>query len=175
MYGLKEAILLKEHYHNEVEVYLFYIDIRTPSKGYEEFYRRAREMGVIFIRGKPSQILEDPKTKNLVIRAEDSTLGQPIEVETELVVLSTAAIPSKGAEELARHPTHNAGIRRILHGKSPQTQTDGYTYGRRVSGGCLPRTKGHTLQCSPRKRRGGKSSNHPFSAEMEDRTDCLGS
>ena len=101
MYGLKEAILLKEHYKNELEVYLFYIDIRTPSKGYEEFYRRAREMGIVFIRGKPSQILEDPKTKNLVVRAEDSTLGVPIEVEAEMVVLSTAAIPSKGAGELA--------------------------------------------------------------------------
>jgi heterodisulfide reductase subunit A len=101
MYGLKEAILLKEHYHHEVEVYLFYIDIRTPSKGYEEFYRRAREMGINFIRGKPDQIMEDPKTKNLVVRAEDSTLGLPIEVEAELVVLSTAAIPTKGAEELA--------------------------------------------------------------------------
>ena len=100
MYGLKEAILLKEHYHDDVEVYIFYIDIRTPAKGYEEFYRRAREKGITFIRGKPSQILEDPQTKNLIIRAEDTELGQPIEVETELVVLSTAAIPSKGAEEL---------------------------------------------------------------------------
>ena len=145
MYGLKEAILLKEHYHNEVEVYLFYIDIRAASKGYEEFYRKAREMGINFIRGKPSQILEDPKTKNLVIRAEDSTLGLPIEVEAELVVLSTAAIPSKGAEELA-------GILHITRGsdgffmeshpklKPMDTPMDGVFLGR-----CLPRTKRHTL------------------------------
>ncbi len=101
MYGLKEAILLKEHYHDDVEVYILYMDMRTPFKGYEEFYRRAREMGINFIRGKASNILEDPKTKNLIIRAEDMALGQPINLETELVVLSTAAIPSKGAEELA--------------------------------------------------------------------------
>lgn len=110
MYGLKEAILLKEHYKNDVEVYILYMDMRTPFKGYEEFYRRAREMGVTFIRGKPSQIIEDPKTKNLFIRAEDMSLGQPIELETELVVLSTAAIPSKGAAELANilHITRGA-------------------------------------------------------------------
>jgi heterodisulfide reductase subunit A len=101
MYGLKEAILLKEHYHDDVEVYILYIDMRTPFKGYEEFYRRAREMGINFIRGKASSVLEDPKTKNLIVRAEDMALGQPIEIETGLVVLSTAAIPSKGAEDLA--------------------------------------------------------------------------
>ena len=175
MYGLKEAILLKEHYHNEVEVYIFYIDIRTPSKGYEEFYRRAREMGVIFIRGKPSQIMEDPKTKNLVIRAEDSTLGLPIEVEAELVVLSTAAIPSKGAEELASilHITRGSdGFFMESHPKLKPMDTpmDGV-----FLAGCLPRTKRHTLQRSPRKRRGGKSCNHPFAAEMEDRANCLDS
>ena len=101
MYALKEAILLKEHYHDDVEVYIFYIDMRTPSKGYEEFYRRARELGINFIRGKAGNIIEDTKTKNLFVRAEDSELGLPIELETELVVLSTAAIPSKGAPELA--------------------------------------------------------------------------
>ena len=101
MYALKEAILLKEHYHDDVEVYIFYIDMRTPSKGYEEFYRRAREMGINFIRGKASNIVEDPITKNLFVRADEMELGSPIEVEAELVVLSTAAIPSKGAAELA--------------------------------------------------------------------------
>lgn len=101
MYTLKEAILLKEHYHDDVEVYVFYIDMRTAFKGYEEFYRRAREMGINFIRGKISNILEEPKTKNLIVRAEDMSLGEPIELETELVVLSTAAIPSKGNDELA--------------------------------------------------------------------------
>jgi heterodisulfide reductase subunit A len=101
MYGLKEAILLKEHYHDDVEVYILYMDMRTPFKGYEEFYRRAREMGITFIRGKASQIDEDPKTKNLLVRTEDMTLGQPLDLETELVVLCTAAIPSKEAEKLA--------------------------------------------------------------------------
>jgi heterodisulfide reductase subunit A len=102
MYSLKDAILLKEKYKDDVEVYLFYIDMRTPFKGYEEFYRRARELGVNFIHGKASHVLEDPETKNLLIRAEDLSLGDPIQVEAEMVVLSTAAIPKKGSDEVAR-------------------------------------------------------------------------
>ncbi len=102
MYALKNSILLKEHYHDDVEVYIFYIDMRTNFKGYEEFYRRARELGVNFIRGRVSQINEDPETKNLLIRAEDMALGDPIEVESELVVLSTAAVPSKGTDVVCR-------------------------------------------------------------------------
>lgn len=102
MYALKNSILLKEHYHEDIEVYIFYIDMRTNFKGYEEFYRRARELGVNFIRGRVSQVAEDPETKNLLIRAEDMALGEPIEVESELVVLSTAAIPSSGTDEVSR-------------------------------------------------------------------------
>jgi len=102
MYALKNAVLLKEKYRDDVEVYIFYIDMRTNFKGYEEFYRRARELGVNFIRGKVSQISELPESKNLLIRSEDMSLGEPLELETELVVLSTAAVPSKGTDEVAR-------------------------------------------------------------------------
>jgi len=102
MYALKNSILIKEKYHEDMEIYIIYMDMRTHFKGYEEFYRRARDMGITFIRGRASQIIEDPKTKNLIIRAEDMTLGEPIEIEAELVVLCTAAIPSKGSEDVAR-------------------------------------------------------------------------
>jgi heterodisulfide reductase subunit A len=102
MYSLKNSILLKEKYKNDVEVYILYMDMRTHFKGYEEFYRRARDLGINFIRGRVSKILEDSKTKNLIVHAEDMTLGEPLELEAELVVLSTAAIPSKGTDEMAR-------------------------------------------------------------------------
>jgi len=102
MYALKNAILLKEKYKDDVEVYLLYIDMRTPFKGYEEFYRRARNLGVNFIRGRASHVLEDPETKNLIVRAEDMTLGQPIDLPTEMVVLCTAAVPKADAAEIAR-------------------------------------------------------------------------
>ncbi|MFZ0965419.1 MAG: hydrogenase iron-sulfur subunit [Candidatus Bathyarchaeia archaeon] len=102
MYTLKHVVQLKEKYKEDVEVYVFYMDMRSNFKGYEEFYQRARELGVNFVRGRVSRILEVPETKNLIIHAEDMTLGQPIEVEAEMVVLATAAIPKKGTEEMAR-------------------------------------------------------------------------
>ncbi len=102
MYSLKHAVMLKEKYHDDVDVYILFMDMRTHFKGYEEFYRRARELGVSFIRGKASEIIEDQETKNLIVRAEDVTLGSPIEIEAEMVVLATAAIPAKGSEEISR-------------------------------------------------------------------------
>ncbi|MEM3578655.1 MAG: hydrogenase iron-sulfur subunit [Candidatus Bathyarchaeia archaeon] len=102
MYTLKHVVQLKEKYKEDVEAYVFYMDMRTNFKGFEEFYQRARELGVNFIRGRVSRIFEDPKTKNLIIHAEDANLGMPIEIEAEMVVLATAAIPKKGTEEIAR-------------------------------------------------------------------------
>ena len=102
MYTLKHVVQLKEKYKEDVEVYVFYMDMRTNFKGFEEFYQRARELGVNFIRGRVSRIFEVPETKNLIIHAEDANLGMPIEVEAEMVVLATAAIPKNGTEDVAR-------------------------------------------------------------------------
>ena len=102
MYTLKHVVQLKEKYKEDLEVYVFYIDIRSPSKGYEEFYDRARERGVNFIRGRVSRIEEDPRTHNLRVYSENSLLGQPIEVEADMVVLATASVPKKDSEEIAR-------------------------------------------------------------------------
>jgi heterodisulfide reductase subunit A len=102
MYTLKHVVQLKEKYKEDMEVYVFYIDIRSPGKGYEEFYDRAREKGVNFIRGRVSRIDENPKTHNLVLHSEDANLGIPIEIDAEMVVLATASIPKQGSDELAR-------------------------------------------------------------------------
>lgn len=100
MYAIKDAILIKEH-EPETEIYIFYMDMRTNFKGFEEFYRRARELGVTFVRGKPSKILQN-KENNLIIRADDTILGEPVEVEAEMVILSTAGKPKEGTDELSR-------------------------------------------------------------------------
>ena len=102
MYTLKHVVQLKEKYKDDVEVYVFYMDIRSPGKGYEEFYDRARNLGVNFIRGRVSRVSEIPETKNLIVHAEDMTIGEPVEIETEMVVLATAAIPNSDAGEMAR-------------------------------------------------------------------------
>lgn len=101
MYTLKNAILLKEHYP-EMQIYVLFMDLRAPFKGYEEFYRRAREEGIIFLRGRPTELYEDPKTKNLIISMENLSTGEPMDLEVEMVVLSNAAVPSAGTEELSR-------------------------------------------------------------------------
>ncbi len=102
MYTLKHAVQLKEKYKDDVEVYVFYMDVRSNFKGFEEFYQRARELGANFVRGRASRIFEDPETKNLIIYAEDIGLGQPVEFEAEMVVLATAAVAKKGTDEMAR-------------------------------------------------------------------------
>jgi heterodisulfide reductase subunit A len=101
MYSIKEAILIKEH-EPDTEIYILYMDMRTPFKGFEEFYRRARDLGITFIRGRPSELIENPETHNLIIRADDTILGEPIEVEAEMVILSTAGVPNQGTDDLAR-------------------------------------------------------------------------
>ena len=100
MYAIKEAILIKEH-EPDTEIYILYLDMRTPFKGFEEFYRRARELGITFVRGKPSRILENKKN-NLIIQVEDTNLGESMEIEAEMVILSTAGIPKSGTDELSR-------------------------------------------------------------------------
>jgi heterodisulfide reductase subunit A len=100
MYAIKNAILLKQMIP-DMDISIFYMDIRTPSKGYEEFYNRAREMGIRFIHGRPSQITEDPATHNLFVEAEDQELGQVLEFEVEMVTLSAAAIPRADTEQVA--------------------------------------------------------------------------
>jgi heterodisulfide reductase subunit A2 len=100
MCTIKNALYLKQSDH-DMDITVLYMDIRTPSKGYEEFYNRAREAGIRFIQGRPSQITEDPDTHNLFIDVEDQALGQVLELETEMVALSVAAIPRLDSGHIA--------------------------------------------------------------------------
>lgn len=93
MYSLKHAQQIKEKNPN-AEVYIFYMDIRAVGKGYEEFYWRAKDNGIRFVRGRPSKIIEDPITKNLRILYEDTLAGKSEEMEFDLVVLAPTMIPS---------------------------------------------------------------------------------
>jgi len=98
MYATKEAQLIKEHVP-EVEVTIFYIDIRAFGKGFEEFYRRAeKEFNIRYVKGRVAEILENPVNKNLFIRAENVESGEPIEEEFDMVVLSTGMVPAATSE-----------------------------------------------------------------------------
>jgi len=100
MYSIKNAVLLKQM-HPEMDLTIYYMDIRTPSKGYEEFYDRARLMGVHFIQGRPSLITEDSGTGNLWVHSEDVSLGRVVEHEYDMVVLNQAAVPQPDVDTVS--------------------------------------------------------------------------
>ena len=104
MYSLKLAHLIKEH--TEAEVFNFYIDIRTPGKGFEEFYQRLLNEGVHFIRGRVAEVTDwalDPTEEGrLVIRVEDTLLGTVRRIPVDMVVLATGLEPREDAQEVRR-------------------------------------------------------------------------
>ncbi|MBY9013279.1 MAG: hydrogenase iron-sulfur subunit, partial [Candidatus Lokiarchaeota archaeon] len=87
MESIKDSLLIKEHWP-DVEVTIFFIDIRAFGKGFEELYSRAREEGVLFIRGRPGQIKENPITNNLIVNVEIISTGTILSENFDLVVLS---------------------------------------------------------------------------------------
>jgi heterodisulfide reductase subunit A len=100
MYTAKHAMLYKHHVHDG-QAYVFYIDIRSGGKGYEEFVQRAvEEDGVVYLRGKVSKIFED-KGK-IIVWGVDTLTGKPVEIAADMVVLAQAMRPSKDARELAK-------------------------------------------------------------------------
>jgi len=99
MYTAKHAYQVKTKIEDS-EAYVFYMDVRTAGKGYEEFYQRSLNAGAKYIRGRVSKIY--PRGDKLILKSEDTLLGRPIEVEADLVVLATAMVPSAGAVELAK-------------------------------------------------------------------------
>ena len=56
MYAVKEAMIAKEHVHGDLDCVVFNMDMRTFGKGYEEFYERIQEEGVIFVRGRGTEV-----------------------------------------------------------------------------------------------------------------------
>jgi len=98
MASMKQAHLAKEK--TGAEIYEFYIDINAFGKGYQEFYKRVREEGIYFIRGKGSEIFK--KDGRLVVAAEDTMLGTPVEIPVDMVVLGTGLTARNDAEKVAQ-------------------------------------------------------------------------
>jgi heterodisulfide reductase subunit A len=99
MVTAKQARLVRERLP-EAQVTVFYMDVRAYGKGFEEFYDRAREEGVVYRRGNPSEIVR--RGHRVVVRAEDTLLGEPVEVEADLVVLAVGMTPRADTPALAR-------------------------------------------------------------------------
>jgi len=99
--SLKNSKLIKLEYPDS-QIVCCYIDMRCAGKDYEEYYRRSREAGIIFLKGLVGKIEEDPLTKNLKVQFEPVGTDTIVEMEFHMVVLSPASLPSKGTVEIAR-------------------------------------------------------------------------
>ncbi|MDW7990550.1 MAG: disulfide reductase, partial [Anaerolineae bacterium] len=87
----KQAMMFKEQVPDG-QAYVFYIDIRSGGKGYDEFVQRAmEEYDVLYLRGKVSKIFR--RGDRVVVWGSDTLVGRPVEVEADLVVLATAMLP----------------------------------------------------------------------------------
>ncbi len=101
MYATKEAILTREH-EPECEVCILYIDLRVFGKRFQEFISRARdEWNVKYINGRVATIVEDPTTKDLLVRHENIMENKIEELRAGLVVLCPALIPREDNRLLA--------------------------------------------------------------------------
>ncbi|MBM3322174.1 CoB--CoM heterodisulfide reductase iron-sulfur subunit A family protein [candidate division WOR-3 bacterium] len=99
MYTAKQAILYRHRVHDG-EATVCYIDVRTPGKGFEEFYRRATDDGIQYLRGKVSKIFR--QGDKVVVWASDTLAGRKVELEADLVVLATAVVANPDGVALAR-------------------------------------------------------------------------
>jgi heterodisulfide reductase subunit A len=99
MYTAKQSRLVREMLP-EAEVTVFYIDVRTFGKGAEEFYDDARASGVRYRRGNVSEIYR--RGDRVVLEAEDTLLGRPVELEADLVVLAVGMEARDSASEISQ-------------------------------------------------------------------------
>jgi heterodisulfide reductase subunit A len=135
MYTAKQAILTRDHIPDS-QSYVFYMDIRSPGKAFDEFVRRAVEVyGTQYVRGRVSMIT--PLGDKLLVRGADTLAGNQVEVEADLVVLAVGAEAAQGATQLAeklRIPYDAHGFYTESHPKLKPVETN--TAGVYLAGSC---------------------------------------
>jgi heterodisulfide reductase subunit A len=100
MYTTKEAMIAHEH-DDELQSYVFYIDMRAGGKGFQSFLRRgASEYNINYIKSKIAQISVDEQ-ENPIIIYEDLENRQIKQLKVDMVVLATCIVPPQGIEKLA--------------------------------------------------------------------------
>ena len=100
MYATKEAAITKEA-DPGIDVTIFYMDIRAYGKDFQQYYEKAKASGVEYVRGRPSSVFENPDG-SITVRYMDTHTREVKERTVDLLVLSTAIIPSKENSRLAR-------------------------------------------------------------------------
>ena len=100
MFAIKHANLIKRAIVEDAKITICYMDIRAFGKGYEEYYKRAQELGIRFLRARAAEI-QEKDNKDLLVRMENTLTQEVRELPADLVVLSAATEPSEGLESLA--------------------------------------------------------------------------
>jgi len=100
MYVAKQAMVFKERVPDG-QPYVFYIDIRSAGKGYDEYVQRAMtDSHVLYLRGKVSKIFREGD--KVIVWGADTLSGRSLEIAADLVVLATPLAPSPGAVDLGQ-------------------------------------------------------------------------
>ena len=99
MQAIKNAILIKEK-HPKIDITICYMDIRTYGKGYEEYFERAKGLGVRFLRGMPSDVL--PDRNGMTMQVENTETAEVQVLHPDLVVLSIGIGPADSTTGLAQ-------------------------------------------------------------------------
>ena len=103
MTALKSAMFIKE-FHPDADIHILYRDLQTYGREYEEYYRETQKRGVKFIKYLPEKPPEISRGQNgkLNVEVYHSLIGEQVEIEADLVVLSTPLIPHEDAKELSQ-------------------------------------------------------------------------
>ena len=108
MYAVKQAMLLAGTLPL-ADITIYYMDMRTFGKGYDQFYQNARAMGIEFVKGKVAQITED-ENQNPSVRVELIDEGRVVERQHDLVVLSVGMVPADNPERIFGVPVDEDGF-----------------------------------------------------------------
>ena len=126
MYATKQASLLK-HSGPHRDVYIFYTDLRASGKGFEEYYKRAQNMGVKYVRGRVAEIRADSPSSPVVVKVEDTLTRQIIESEFDTVVLSVgmgAAVATEKVADMLKLARSEDGFLKEAHPKFKPVDTN---------------------------------------------------
>ena len=101
----------------ETDVYIHYIDLRGPYRGFEEFYDQAKEEGIQFVRGRVSEIVDD--RGKLFVRALDTDSDTLLNIPSDLVVLAVGQEPAEGSEKISKMLHIQTDIDRFMKDINP--------------------------------------------------------
>lgn len=136
MYTAKHAMLIRDKYP-DVKVTVFYIDVRTPGKNFDEFYRRAvEEYGVNYIKGQVGKVIPRPDGK-LMVQGSDLLDNRQVLIEADMVVLAAAIEPDPSVREIATMLTASIDTNNFLTEAHPKLRpVESPTAGIFLSGVC---------------------------------------